>query len=269
MPLSKLQIDILRLLASHRNPESFVGGSTPLNRNTLRYSGDIDVFHDREERVTEAALDDARALEDAGYSVTWLRQLPSIHTAQIVSGNESTRLEWVADSDYRFFPAVPDEVFGYVLHPADLAMNKAIAAAGRREVRDIVDLVHTQETVLPLGAIVWAAVDKSPGFTPEGFIAEIRRNARYSAADWKALVTAEPIDPVAVLARLRAALEQAEAFVARMPTEKAGLLFLDNGRVVQPDPDHLDRYQTHAGERRGHWPSSAEITSAMLERYNQ
>ena len=269
MPLSKLQIDILRLLASHRNPESFVGGSTPLNRNTLRYSGDIDVFHDREERVTEAALNDARALEDAGYSVTWLRQLPSIHTAQIVSGNESTRLEWVADSDYRFFPAVPDEVFGYVLHPADLAMNKAIAAAGRREVRDIVDLVHTQETVLPLGAIVWAAVDKSPGFTPEGFIAEIRRNARYSAADWKALVTAEPIDPVAVLARLRAALEQAEAFVARMPTEKAGLLFLDNGRVVQPDPDHLDRYQTHAGERRGHWPSSAEITSAMLERYNQ
>jgi hypothetical protein len=178
-------------------------------------------------------------------------------------------LEWVADSDYRFFPAVPDEVFGYVLHPADLAMNKAMAAAGRREVRDIVDLVITNETILPLGASVWAAVDKSPGFTPEGFIAEIRRNARYSAADWKALITTEPIDPAAVLNRLRAALEQAEAFVARMPTEKAGLLFLDNGRVVQPDPEHLDRYETHAGQRRGHWPTSSEITSAMLERYNQ
>jgi len=97
---------------------------------------------------------------------------------------------------------------------------------------------------------------------------EIRRNARHSVADWKALVTAEPIDPAAVLARLRAALEQAEAFVAHMPTEKAGLLFLENGRVVEPDPDHLDRYQTHAGERRGHWPASAEISSAMLERYN-
>jgi len=269
MPLSNLQIDILLLLASHRSPESFVGGSTPLNRNTLRYSGDIDIFHDREDRVTSAALDDTRVLEEAGYSVTWLRQLPSIHTAQIASGNESTRLEWVADSDYRFFPAVPDEVFGYVLHPADLAMNKAMAAAGRREVRDIVDLVNTHETVLPLGAIVWAAVDKSPGFTPEGLLAEIRRNARYSVADWKALVTSEPIDPVDVLARLRAAIEQAEAFVARMPTDKAGLLFLDNGRVVQPDPEHLDRYQTHAGQRRGHWPASAEITSAMLERYNQ
>jgi hypothetical protein len=269
MPLSSLQTDILRLLASNRDPESFVGGSTPLNRNTLRYSGDIDVFHDREERVSAAALNDARALEAAGYSVTWLRQLPSIHTAQIASGNESTRLEWVADSDYRFFPAVKDEVFGYVLDPVDLAINKAMAAAGRREVRDIVDLVTTHETVLPLGAIVWAAVDKSPGFTPEGLIAEIRRNARYSAAEWKALVSSQPIDPASVLARLRAALEEAEEFVARMPTEKAGLLFLENGRVVQPDPDHLDRYQTHAGQRRGHWPGSAEIASAMLARHHQ
>jgi hypothetical protein len=269
MPLSSIQIEILRLLASHRDPESFVGGSTPLNRNTLRYSGDIDVFHDREELVSTAALDDARLLKEAGYGVTWLRQLPSIHTAQVVSGNESTRLEWVADSDYRFFPAVKDEVFGRALHPVDLAINKAMAAAGRREVRDIVDLVNAHETVLPLGAIVWAAVDKSPGFTPEGLIAEIRRNANYSAADWKALISTEPIDPVNVLSRLRAALNEAEAFVARMPTEKAGLLFLENGHVVQPDPDHLDRYQTHAGLRRGHWPGSAEISSAMLEKYNQ
>ena len=269
MPLSSLQIEILRLLASQRDPESYIGGSTPLNRNTLRYSGDIDVFHDREERVATAALNDASVLEAAGYSVTWLRQLPSIHTAQIGIRGESTRLEWVADSDYRFFPAVPDEVFGYVLHPTDLAINKAMAAAGRREVRDIVDLVTTHETVLPLGAIVWAAVDKSPGFTPEGLIAEIRRNARYSAAEWKALVSVEPIDPASTLARLRAALDEAEAFVVRMPTEKAGLLFLENGRPVQPDPDHLDRYETHAGQRRGHWPASAAISSAMLERYSR
>jgi len=268
MPLSSLQTEILRLLASHRDPESFVGGSTPLNRNTLRYSGDIDVFHDREERVSAAAIADARTLEEAGYGVTWLRQLPSIYTAQIGMANESTRLEWVTDSDFRFFPAVKDEegLFGYVLNPVDLAINKAMAAAGRREVRDIVDLVTTHETVLPLGAIVWAAVEKSPGFTPEGLIAEIRRNSHYSAADWKALLSVEPIDPVSVLARLRSALEDAETFVARMPTEKAGLLFLENGGVVQPDPDHLDRYQTHAGQRRGHWPASSEITSAMLER---
>ena len=55
MPLSKIQTDILRLLASHRDPESYVAGSTPLTRSAPRYSGDIDIFHDREERVALAS----------------------------------------------------------------------------------------------------------------------------------------------------------------------------------------------------------------------
>ena len=137
MPLSKIQSDILRLLAAHRDPESYVAGSTPLNRNALRFSGDIDVFHDREERVAEAALNDATVLEGAGYEVTWLRQLPVIYTAGVTKDDDGTRLEWVVDSDFRFFPTVRDEEFGYVLHPVDLAMNKAMAAAGRRELRDL------------------------------------------------------------------------------------------------------------------------------------
>jgi hypothetical protein len=31
----------------------------------------------------------------------------------------------------------------------------------------------------------------------------------------------------------------------------------------------LDEYQTHAGQRLGHWPSSAQIDAAMFERYNK
>ena len=58
-------------------------------------------------------------------------------------------------------------------------------------------------------------------------------------------------------------------FVARMPTDKLGLLFLKAGEVVQPDPDRLDAHQTHAGQRRGQWPSSPEISAAMFERYNK
>jgi hypothetical protein len=40
------------------------------------------------------------------------------------------RLEWVADSHYRFFPTLPDERFGH-LHPVALAMNKVMAAEFR------------------------------------------------------------------------------------------------------------------------------------------
>jgi hypothetical protein len=269
VPLSRIQIDVLRLLASHRDPESYVAGATALNRDALRYSGDIDVFHDREERVAAAAREDAETLAAAGYRINWLRQLPLIYTAEVAWGDAGTRLEWVVDSDFRFFPAMQDETFGYVLHPVDLAANKAMAAAGRREVRDLVDLVTIHETILPLGAVIWAAVEKSPGFTPEGLIAEIRRNAHYPAAEWRALISSEPLDPVAILGRLRSALDEAEAFVVRMPTDKAGLLFLKGGDVVQPDPDRLDEYRCHAGQRRGQWPSSAEITAAMFERYRK
>jgi hypothetical protein len=38
VPLSKIQSAMLRLLAAHRDPESYVVGATPLNRHTVRYS---------------------------------------------------------------------------------------------------------------------------------------------------------------------------------------------------------------------------------------
>ena len=269
MPLSKIQTDILRLLASQRDPESYVAGSTPLNRDAARYSSDIDVFHDREERVARAAAEDAVVLQVNGYVLQWQRREPAIYTALVERPGEATKLEWVADSDYRFFPTMREEMFGYVLHPVDLALNKVMAAAGRREVRDLVDLVAIHETIIPLGAAIWAAVEKAPGFTPEGLIAEIRRNSSYSPGEWRALLTVEPLDPNATMTRLRKALDEAAAFVAQMPTDKAGLLFLKGGRAVQPDPSRLQDYQTHRGQRRGHWPLSSEISAAMLEHYRK
>lgn len=266
MPLTNIQSEVLRLLASHRDPESYVAGATALNRAAPRYSNDIDIFQDREERVASAALADATVLEASGYRVSWLRQLPLLYAAEVTNQQAAMRLEWIADGDFRFFPALPDDVFGYLLHPVDLSANKVMAAAGRREVRDPADLVTIHETILPLGAVIWAAAEKSPGFTPEGLIAEIRRNANYPASEWNALHLSQPLDPRDVTARLRAALEASDAFVGRMPTGKVGLLFLQGNEVVEPDPGRLQEYSTHAGRRRGHWPGSAEITTAMLDR---
>lgn len=212
MPLTKLQVEVLQLLAAHRNPESYVAGSVPINRYTPRFSGDIDIFFDNEQ-----------------------------------------------------IAALRDEIFGYVLHPVDLATNKVAAASGRREPRDVVDLLILHDNILPLGAVVWASVGKSIGFTPEGVIDEIRRIARYTDADFRRVTSVPPVDPTVTMLRLREVLSEAEEFVAQMPSDKAGLLFLDGTEVVQPDPERLDRYLTHAGQRRGAWPSSPEITAAMFE----
>lgn len=269
MPLSSLQSDILRLLAAHRDPESYVAGSAYLARNGSRISDDIDIFHDREERVARAAAEDAALLENAGLHATWQRREPAFYQALVSRNNETTRLEWAVDSDFRFFPTQKDDEFGYVLHPVDLATNKIMAAAGRREPRDIVDLITIHDSILPLGAVIWAAVEKAPGFTPEGLINEIRRNARYTAADFQRIASEPPVDAGAVTQRLRAILDEAEAFVTRMPTDKLGLLFLRDGNPVQPDPDRLGDYTARPAARQGHWPSSPEISSAMLEHYRK
>ncbi len=226
MPLSQIQTNVLRLLAAHRDPESYVAASTPLNRNAPRYSSDIDVFHDREERVARAAEDDSALLEKHGYALQWIRREPNIYSVLAERANETTRLEWVVDSGFRFFPAMRHETFGYVLHPVDLATNKVAAAYGRREPRDAVDLVTIHDHILPLGAVVWASAGKALGFTPEGIINEIRRVARYTEADFRRLASDPPLGPAATMTRLREVLNDAEVFDARMPTDKVGAVEL-------------------------------------------
>ena len=267
MPLSSVQKEILRVLATHRNPGSYVAGAGPLNRDGPRYSQDIDIFHDREESVAAAADADAELLMRAGFDVRWQRREPGLHAAVVTRNGEPMRLEWARDSDFRFFPTVRDEEFGYVLHVIDIATNKALASASRREPRDVLDLLTVHERHAPLGAIMWAAVAKDPGYSPEALIAEIRRNAHYLPDDYADLALAEPVDAAAVARRLRAALDEADAFARTMPSGKEGRLFLKDGRVVQPDPARLGDYIAHAGRRLGHWPSSPDIASAMLERY--
>ncbi len=207
MPLSSIQSEILRLPAQHRDPERYVARSAPLNRSASRYSGDIDIFTDREERVREAAELDSVLLQERGYTLRWHRRDPMSYTAFVEQAGETTKLEWAADSDYRFFPTIPDEEFGYVLHPMDLATNKVAAAYGRREPRDIVDLLTIHDRILPLGAAIWAAVGKSIGFTPEGLVNEIRRTARYTKEDFSRIASDPPVrteSPCRIASRTRA-----------------------------------------------------------------
>ena len=206
-------------------------------------------------------------LDKAGFVVSWLRREPGIYAAVVERHGESMKLEWVRDSDFRFFPTMRDDVFGHVLHVIDIATNKALAAAGRHAPRDALDLLYIHEHHLPLGAVIWAAVGKDPGYSPESLIAEIRRNARYRADEYEALLMAAPIDAGAVARRLRAALDAAEEFARAMPAGKEGLLFLEDGKPVQPDPHRLESYAELAGKRHGIWAGSSEIGSAMLDRY--
>jgi hypothetical protein len=219
VPIGKFQSEVLRSLAAQR---SYIAGGVAINRDGPRFSGDIDIFHDSEARLESAAKADAAALTAAGYSVTWERVREGKREAIVARRGEAMPLEWVTDAAFRFFPTQSDELFGYVLHPADLATNKASAAADRRVPRDIVDLVTIHETILPLGAVVCAAVGKYPGVTPEEMLAEITRHSRFTAEEFQALATEQPVDVPSLHRRIRSMIEDAESFIAKLPSDAVG-----------------------------------------------
>jgi hypothetical protein len=189
VPLTKLQSHVLRLLAAERSSDSYIAGGVAINREGPRFSGDIDIFQDTEQRLHVAAEADAETLTHAGLKLSWKSIVTGKREAQLEGLGDKMRLEWVHDSAFRFFPPQPDELFGYVLHPADLATNKTSAAADRREPRDIVDLVTIHETILPLGAAICAAVGRFPGQSPEEMLADITRHSRFTAEDFGALAS--------------------------------------------------------------------------------
>ena len=164
-------------------------------------------------------------MAEAGLKVTWLKEYTGKRQALIEGLGEAMQLDWVADSDFRFFPAQPDELFGYVLHPVDLATNKAAAAADRRVPRDIVDLVTIHENILPFGAVICAAVGRFPGMSPEEMLSEITRHSRFTAEEFRVLATEKPIDVPELHRRIRRMIEDAEIFISRIPSEAVGSFF--------------------------------------------
>jgi hypothetical protein len=101
-------------------------------------------------------------------------------------------------------------------------------------------------------------------------LADITRHSRFTAEEFRVLATEHPIDVSDLHRRIRSMIEAAEKFISRIPSDAVGVVFLDaRATAVQPDLDALDKYQRYAGAPGGIWPSSPEISSAMLERYKK
>jgi hypothetical protein len=109
VPLTKLQSHVLRLLAAGRSPDSYIAGGVAINRDGPRFSADIDIFQDSEDRLETAAEADAKALRAAGLSLSWEKIQSGKRQAEMHGLGETMQLEWVADSAFRFFPAQRDD----------------------------------------------------------------------------------------------------------------------------------------------------------------
>lgn len=229
MPLTVLQRAILSLIGASRTPDSYVAGGTALHftPESTRYSHDIDLFHDAEERVAEAFETDRATLEEGGFDVKPVLSQPGFIRAVVSRDGSATQIDWAHDSSWRFMPVVADPLGGYLLHPVDVAANKVLALAGRDEPRDFVDILYVIETILPLGALVWAAVAKDPGYNPRSLLEQLRRRGKVRPEEVARLDLRTPFDAEVARRRWRHALDRAETFVMGRPADEVGCLYYD------------------------------------------
>ncbi|MGA2556167.1 MAG: nucleotidyl transferase AbiEii/AbiGii toxin family protein [Verrucomicrobiota bacterium] len=259
MPIADFEKTVLRLLAANRNPESYVAGATVLLRHDTshRWSQDIDLFDDTADSLKAAADADASVLEKRGYLVAWDNVQPTFRRALVARDGRTTKLEWVFDSAFRFFPVQPDAEVGYVLNFWDAATNKVLALAGRGELRDYLDVLQLHRQHLSLGALAWAACGKDIGYTPQFLIEEAQRLAHYPAPLLAKLQLREPVDLVECKKQWLASVRAARALFDQLPAAEVGCLYLDlAGKPVTPDPASAEfsALRRHFGSVRGAWP---------------
>jgi hypothetical protein len=61
----------------------------------------------------------------------------------------------------------------------------------------------------------------------------------------------------ALLRHGQAFIEDAESFIARLPSDAVGVIFMEGERAVQPDVNVLDKYQRNPGAPSGFWLRAA------------
>ncbi|MBI3207005.1 MAG: hypothetical protein HYZ29_36040 [Myxococcales bacterium] len=257
MPLTAFQAGVARLLSRNRTPDSYLAGGAALHiePTSKRYSNDLDYFHDSEERVASAFAEDRALLGSEGYAVEVLLNQPGFIRAIVKKAAGETKVEWAHDSSWRFLPTVESELAGFQLHPIDLAINKLLALAGRNEPRDFIDVMEVHRSVLPLGALCWAAAGKDPGFTPPLLLDLLRRRGNLRPEDLNRLRLNHTPDLPTLKREWLAALDAAEHFVASRPPDELGCLYYSPslGRFVG-NPQEVPDACPHHGRPGGVLP---------------
>src|ERR1043165_2100875 len=240
MPIGDFEGEVLRVIAANRNPDSYLAGAPALHQAPAspRASRRVDVVHDTSESLARSVEADVAALRRQGFAVELGKPQETFQRAFIARAPKSTKLEWVFDSAFRFFPVEPDPELGWRLSFWDAATNKTLALFGRHEFRDYVDVNYLHRDHLHLGALVWAAAGKDPGLTPELILDWIKRHTIHSRGQIEQVKLAQPLDLVQMKQEWLQIVSDAESLVAHLPMSEVGCFYLNtDGKPVCPNPD--------------------------------
>jgi len=154
---------------------------------------------------------------------------------------------------------------------ADLAINKALAAGGRKQARDYVDLFLIHKHILPLWAILWAAPGKDESWSPHSLAEKIAMKSGFRQQDFdEEIVSTIDLSAALVGTTIREALEEADRVFQQLPKETAGKLFVTrNGGVISDRSMILanrPNLRLLAAAKGGAWPSGPDIDHALVQR---
>lgn len=251
MPLTPLQAEILAMLAPNRSDGSYLAGGSALHLGATgqRYSNDLDLFHATADAANQAFTADRAILEAAGLRVETLAEHRGFVSARVSRGSDATIIDWAHESAWRFLPLVRVDGGGLMLHPIDLAINKLVALANRREPRDLVDAIYADQHILPFPALVWAVVDKNPGLNPASYLEQFRRRTLTPEdAAYLRLVGSYSVEEAAQ--RFRGMVEATDRFIAANLDRVPGALLQDRRTGAFFLPESADDW-AHTREHRG------------------
>ncbi len=265
MAVTPFQSEVLKRIARSRidGGETYIAGGLALNHQLKRprISSDIDVFNNSYSALERAADHDCAVLEAAGCNIRFVRRRDFIVEVVVSRGDDSTEIQWVRDSAYRFFPLIEDELLGLTLHPFDLAANKLLALAGRRVPRDWVDTITCSEDIQPLGLLAWAANGKDIGLTPN-YILEMCSRTNYSPPEFEmAIRNASDYDLAELSSKWHEMIWRARDMVKVLPSSEVGkAVMTKDGKLFKGDVLALKAaldaggLEFHEGTLGGAWP---------------
>ena len=267
MPLDDFQLGIVSALRNSRDERSPIAGGAAIQCHGFRLTDDLDIFV-AAEALDEIARQDKKILESAGYLVVPKEPYAGFRECRVSKPMQGTTIiQWARGLMCEFFKPVPDQLFGFRLHHADLAANKALAAGSRTKFRDFIDLWMIDKHVIPLWRVACAAPGKDTKFNPFSLVEKIARNFHMARTDQvQQFTVTNEFSTEAMFHGLMDSIDEARTVLPKVRPEHYGRL-----ELKAHDQPELSRQITNgkrwaAPDLGGSLPSFEGVDSEMIDR---
>lgn len=209
---------VLELIFRNRGPNSYFAGSAIMADILGRRPDDYDIHHPTSSSVATAIARDKQAVEANGGKCTIYEETAEEVRGRIKLAGVQLKLDWVLDEEPRIFGPIPDDDWGYCLHPFDVSVHKILQGAKCGATKDLADLLNIHEQLFSIAALAWAAPLRDYEAEPDRVLAALN--------DWWSLRSKEAPNLKPLLPKAEAVLREARDVCSKLPPREKGCLYL-------------------------------------------